>query len=89
MLLLIFYPVLQVLYKMKPTNFPYKNVKHKMKFGSQELPVLTNEFYFPGREAVNDKFCCLVDNIWNIPKYTESNEQFVLLGEKSNYLCST
>ena len=55
----------------------YQNVKHKMKFGNQELPVLTNEFHYPSRKTVNDKFNCLIDNIWNIPKYTNNNEQFV------------
>jgi len=60
----------------------YQNVKHKMKFGNQELPVLTNEFHYPSRKTVNDKFNCLIDNIWNIPKYTNNNEQFVFSVKK-------
>ena len=39
-----------------------------MKFGNQELPILTNKFHHPSREAVNDKFNFLINNIWNIPK---------------------
>ena len=77
MLLLIFFLVLQVSDKMKASKVSYQNIKHKMKFGNKELPVLTNEFHYPGREAVNDKFNCLIDNIWNIPKHTNNNEQFV------------
>ena len=61
---------------MKLSNVSYQNIKHKMKFSNQELPVLTNEFHYLGREAINDKFNCLIDNIWNIPKYTNNNEQF-------------
>ena len=53
-----------------------------MKFGNQELPVLTNEFHYPGREVVNDKFNCLIDNIWNIPKNANNNEQFICLVKK-------
>ena len=48
-----------------------------MKFGNQELPILTNKFHHPSREAVNDKFNCLINNIWNIPKHTNNNEEFV------------
>ena len=47
-----------------------------MKFVNKELHVLTNELHYPGRKAVNDKFSCLIDNIWNIPKHTNNNEQF-------------
>ena len=54
-----------------------------MKFGNQELPVLTNEFHYPGREAINDKFNCLIDNIWNIPKHTNNNEQFICSVKKA------
>jgi len=68
---------------MKPCKVSYQNIKQKMKFGNQELPVLTNEFHYPGREAVNDKFNCLIDNIWNIPKHTNNNEKFVCSVKKS------
>jgi len=82
MLLLIFFLVLQVPNKMKASKVSYQNIKHKMKFGNQELPILTNEFHYLGREAVNDKFNCLIDNIWNIPKHTNNNEQFVCYVKK-------
>jgi len=77
MLLLIFFLVLQGSNKMKPSKVSYQNIKHKMRFDNQELTVLTNEFHYPGREAINDKFNCLIDNIWNIPKHINNNEQFV------------
>ena len=77
MLLLIFFLILQEYNKMKPCKVSYQNITQKMQFGNQELPILTNEFPYPGREAVNDKFNCLIDNIWNIPKNTNNNEQFV------------
>ena len=82
MLLLIFSLVLQGYNKMKPCKVSYQSIKQKMKFGNQELPVPTNEFHYPGREAVNDKFNCLIDNIRNIPKHTNNNEQFVCLVKK-------
>lgn len=82
MLLLTFCLALQVPYKMKPTKVPYTNIKQKMKFGNQELPILTNEFVYLGRDSINDKFNCLIDNIWNIPKYTQNNEQFVCFVNK-------
>ena len=56
-----------------------------MKFGNQEFSILTNEFQYPGKEVINDKFNCLIDNIWNIPKHTNNNEQFVCPGHN---LCS-
>jgi len=77
MLLLIFFLVLQESNKIKSSKVSYQNIKHKMKFNNQELSVLTNEFHYPGREAINDKFNCLIENIWNIPKHTNDNKQFV------------
>ena len=61
MLLLIFCLVLQV--TMKPTKVNYHGVKEKMKFGSQELPILTNHYLYHGREQMNDKFNVLIDHI--------------------------
>jgi len=87
MLLLIFFLVLQVSDKMKASKVSYQNINHKMKFGNQELSVLTNEFHYPGREAINDKFNYLIDNIWNIPKYTNNNEQFVC-SVKKDIICA-
>jgi len=87
MLLLIFFLVLQGYNKMKPSKVSYQNIKQKMKFGNQELPVLTNEFHYHGREAINDKFNCLIDNIWNIPKHTNNNEQFVC-SVKKGIMCA-
>ena len=58
-----------------------------MKFGNKKLLVLTNEFHYPGREAVNDKFNCLIDNIWNIPKNTNNNEQFIF-SVKKGIICA-
>ena len=87
MLRLISSLVLQEYNKMKPCKVSYQNIKQKMKFGNQELPVLTNEFHYPGREAVNDKFNCLIDNIWNIPKNTYNNEQFVCSVKKGHNMC--
>ena len=63
---------------MKPTKVNYAGIKEKMKFGSQELPILTNHYHFYGREQMNDKFNVLVDHIWNIPKSTDHNENFVV-----------
>jgi len=77
MLLLIFSLVLQGYNKMKPCKVSYQNIKHKMKFGNQELPVLTNEFHYLGKEAVNDKFNYLIDN----------NEQFVC-SVKKGIICA-
>jgi len=82
MLVLIFFLIFQVSDKMKASKVSYQNIKHKMKFGNQELPVLTNEFRYPSREAVNDKFNCLINNIWNIPKHTNNNEQFLCYVKK-------
>jgi len=82
MLLLIFFLVLQGSNKMKPSKVSYQNIKHKMKFNNQELSVLTNEFHYPGREFINDKFNCLIDNIWNISKYTNNNQQFICFVKK-------
>jgi len=81
-LLLIFFLVLKEYNEMKPCKVSDQNIAHKMKFGNQELSVLTNESHYPGKEAVNDKFNCLIDNIWNIPKNTNNNEQFVCLVKK-------
>ena len=67
---------------MKPTKIPYTHVKGKMKFGNQELPILANTFHYPGRENTNDKFNVIADNIWNLPKHTESNESFISLVNK-------
>ncbi|KAL2329696.1 hypothetical protein Fmac_017277 [Flemingia macrophylla] len=64
--------------KMKPSKFHYPNTKGKMKFGKQELPLLTNQYLYPGRDQINDKFNILVDHIWNIPKATNDNEQFIV-----------
>ncbi|KAL2329698.1 hypothetical protein Fmac_017279 [Flemingia macrophylla] len=58
-----------------------------MKFGNQELPLLTNHFLYPGREATNDKFNVLVDHIWNIPKATTNNEQFIV-NIKKGIICA-
>ena len=44
------------------------------KYGKQELPILTNTYHFPGRDNTNVKLNVLIDNIWNIPKYTVQNE---------------
>jgi len=52
MLLLIFFLVLQGYNKMKSSKVSYQNIKQKMKFGNQELSVLTNEFHYPSREAM-------------------------------------
>jgi len=82
MLLLIFFLVLQEYIKMKPSKVSYQNIKHKTKFDNQELSVLTNEFHYLDREAINDIFNCLIDNIWNIPKHTNNNEQFVCFVKK-------
>jgi len=78
MLLLIIFLVLQGYNKMKPCKVSYQNIKQKMEF--------TNEFHYPGREAVNDKFNCLIDNIWNIPKHTNNNDQFVY-SVKNGIIC--
>ena len=88
MLLLIFFLVLQESNKIKSSKVSYQNIKHKMKFNNQELSVLTNEFHYPGREAVNDKFNRLIDNIWNIPKNTNNTEQFVCPVKKGHNMCS-
>ena len=72
---------------MKLCKVSYQNIKQKMKFDNQELSVLTNEFHYPDREAVNDKFNCLIDNFWNIPKHTNNNEQFVC-SVKKGIICS-
>ena len=88
MLLLIFFLVLQEYIKMKPSKVSYQNIKHKTKFDNQELSVLTNEFHYLDREAINDIFNCLIDNIWNIPKHTNNNEQFVyFVNKKGHNLC--
>jgi len=63
---------------MKPTKVNYTGIKEKMKFGNQELPILTNHYHYYGREQMNDKFNVLVDHIWNIPKTTDHNENFVV-----------
>ena len=51
MLVLIFFLIFQVSDKMKASKVSYQNIKHKMKFGNQELPILTNKFHHPSREA--------------------------------------
>jgi len=38
------------------------------------------------REAINDKFNYLIDNIWNILKHTNNNEQFVY-SIKNDIIC--
>jgi len=87
MLLLIFFLVLQGYNKIEPSKVSYQNIKQKMKFGNQELSILTKEFHYPGKEAINDKFNCLIDNIWNIPKHTNNNEQFVC-SVKKGIICA-
>jgi len=67
---------------MKPTKVNYHGVKEKMKFGSQELPILTNHYLYHGGEQMNDKFNVLIDHIWNIPKTTDKNENFVVTIKK-------
>jgi len=40
-------------------------------------------FTTPGREAINDAFNYLINNIWNITKHTNNNEKFVCYVKKS------
>ena len=62
-------------------------MKEKMKFGSQELPILTNHFLYHGRDQMNDKFNVLIDHIWNIPKTTSQNENHVV-SIKKGIICA-
>jgi len=63
---------------MRPSKINYPSIKEKMKFGNQELRILTNHYLYYGREQMNDKFNVLVDHIWNIPKTTDRNESYVV-----------
>lgn len=58
-----------------------------MKFGSQELPILTNKFLYYGRDQMNDKFNVIIDHIWNIPKATNGNENFIV-SIKKGIICA-
>jgi len=62
MLLLIFF-LFAGIQQDEPSMVSYQNIKHKMKFDNQELSVLTNEFHYLSREAINDKFNWFIDNI--------------------------
>jgi len=53
----------------KPVKSPFV-VEQYTKYGKQELPILTNTYHFPSRDNINVKLNVLIDNIWNIPKYT-------------------
>ena len=72
---------------MIPSKVNYPSVKEKMKFGNQELAILTNHYLYYGREQMNNKFNVLIDHIWNIPKTTDRNESYVV-SIKKGIICA-
>ncbi|KAL2324704.1 hypothetical protein Fmac_023762 [Flemingia macrophylla] len=73
----------EILLQSGPHYVYHSPLSDSAKFGENEVwksrtPNPYKRYQFPGRDQTNDKFNVLIDHIWNIPKYTNNNEEFIV-----------